>query len=237
MGNDELPNFFFKLFLKSKPGGAQDAAEDRKQWSGLLVPQMFLLTVQEDTLHKVKFFTLQLQYPWKILFVELLLLDFISLKALNLYLNTMLLTTESTTPTFLFTSESVGEGHPDKVCDQIADAILDACLEQDPLSKVAIEAAARPGLIFVFGVLDTQAQIDIEAIVRVVLQDIGYDCPDQELDYKTCKVMDYVERRNAPDTDAPSLFPSPTETEAAGDQGIIFGYASNETPQALYVPG
>ncbi|KAJ5771928.1 S-adenosylmethionine synthetase superfamily [Penicillium odoratum] len=145
----------------------------------------------------------------------------------------MLLTTENTTPTFLFTSESVGEGHPDKVCDQIADAILDACLKQDPLSKVAIEAAARPGLVIVFGVLDTQAQIDIEAIVRVVLQDIGYDCPDQELDYKTCKVMDYVERRSAPDTAAPSLFPSPAETEVAGDQGIIFGYASNETPQAL----
>lgn len=148
----------------------------------------------------------------------------------------MLLTTEPTESTFLFTSESVGEGHPDKVCDQIADAILDACLQQDHLSKVAIEAAARPGLIFVFGVLDTQAQLDIEAIVRVVLKDIGYDCPDQELDYKTCQVMDYVERRAVPEVAAPSVFLSPTDTEAAGDQGIIFGYASNETPQSLYVP-
>ncbi|KAJ5688945.1 S-adenosylmethionine synthetase superfamily [Penicillium macrosclerotiorum] len=145
----------------------------------------------------------------------------------------MLLTTEPTESTFLFTSESVGEGHPDKVCDQIADAILDACLQQDPLSKVAIEAAARPGLIFVFGVLDTQAQIDIEAIVRVVLKDIGYESPEQELDYKTCQVMDHVERRAAPDFAAPSVFLSPTDTEAAGDQGIIFGYASNETSQSL----
>lgn len=145
----------------------------------------------------------------------------------------MLLTTEPAESTFLFTSESVGEGHPDKVCDQIADAILDACLQQDPISKVAIEAAARPGLIFVFGVLDTKAEINIEAIVRVVLKDIGYKSPQQELDYKTCQVMDYVERRAAPDVAAPLVFLSP-EDDAAGDQGIIFGYASNETPQSLY---
>lgn len=148
----------------------------------------------------------------------------------------MLLKTEITEPTFLFTSESVGEGHPDKVCDQIADAILDACLTQDPLSKVAIEAAARPGLIFVFGVLDTQAQIDVDAIVRMVLKDIGYDSAYQELDYKTCKVMDHIERRTTPEVAAPLVFLSTSDTEAAGDQGIIFGYASNETPQSLYVP-
>ena len=85
--------------------------------------------------------------------------------------------------TFLFTSESVGEGHPDKICDQIADAILDFCLKDNPLSKVAKEAAVRPGLVCVFGVVESVAVFDVDAIVRMVLKDIGHDTPEQELDY------------------------------------------------------
>lgn len=137
----------------------------------------------------------------------------------------------STPPTFLFTSESVGEGHPDKICDQIADAILDACLEDDPLSKVAIEVAVRPGLVFVFGVVHSKASFSVGDIVRVVLKDIGYDSPKQELDYRTCQVMDHVEKRKPSSMCASCI--QPAESEAAGDQGIIFGYACDETPQLL----
>ncbi|KAJ5922477.1 S-adenosylmethionine synthetase [Penicillium verrucosum] len=139
--------------------------------------------------------------------------------------------------TFLFTSESVGEGHPDKICDQIADYILDVCLKDDSLSKVAIEVAIRKDLVIVFGVVESTVALDADEIVRHVLKDIGYNSPEQEIDYRTCQVMDYVERR------APSLSrkvpgcmcvscPKPAE-EKAGDQGIIFGYASDETNQLL----
>lgn len=119
--------------------------------------------------------------------------------------------------TFLFTSESVGEGHPDKICDQIADAILDECVANDPLSKVAIEAAVRPGLVFVFGVVESHAQFDVDEIVRMVLKDIGYTLPVQELDYRNCQIMDHVERR-VPAKEPPSLHAGPAEAEAAGDQ-------------------
>ncbi|RDW78877.1 methionine adenosyltransferase [Aspergillus mulundensis] len=147
--------------------------------------------------------------------------------------------------TFLFTSESVGEGHPDKICDQIADAILDECLRHDPLSKVAIEVAVRPGLVIVFGVVDSLACLDVDGIVREVLRDIGYDSPDQELDYRTCDVMDYVEVRSVkklPNSNGngngngalvSGSFPSRAEKEVAGDQGMVFGYATDETPQLL----
>ncbi|KAL4875658.1 methionine adenosyltransferase [Aspergillus karnatakaensis] len=134
--------------------------------------------------------------------------------------------------TFLFTSESVGEGHPDKVCDQVADAILDECLKLNPLSKVAIEVAVRPGLVIVFGVVHFIPMLNIEAIVRSVLKDIGYSCPDQELDYHTCKVMDCVELHPSLFNGISSGLEAP-DNEPAGDQGMAFGYATDETHQPL----
>ncbi|RAQ75181.1 S-adenosylmethionine synthase [Aspergillus flavus] len=133
---------------------------------------------------------------------------------------------------FLFTSESVGEGHPDKICDQVADAILDECLKQNPLSKVAIEVAVRPGLVIVFGVVHFIPQLDIDAIVRFVLKDIGYTSPDQELDYRTCQVMDCVELHPSLFNGISSGLEAPDD-EPAGDQGMAFGYATDETPQLL----
>lgn len=94
---------------------------------------------------------------------------------------------------FLFTSESVGEGHPDKICDQISDAVLDACLKDDPLSKVAVEAAVKPGFVFVFGVVTTLAVLDVQSIVRKTLREIGYDQPDMEIDCETCEVVDAID--------------------------------------------
>lgn len=116
--------------------------------------------------------------------------------------------------TFLFTSESVGEGHPDKICDQIADAMLDFCLKDNPLSKVAKEAAVRPGLVCVFGVVESVAVFDVDAIVRMVLKDIGHDTPEQELDYQTCQVINHVERRVP--SSAHSVDLEPAEGENAG---------------------
>lgn len=141
---------------------------------------------------------------------------------------------------FLFTSESVGEGHPDKICDQISDAILDSCLTKDPSSKVAVEVAIRPGLVFVFGNIRTTACIEIERIVRGVIQDIGYDSPDQDLDYKTCHVVDGIEKyspkNNFINGHGPPPY-KPTETlplpllvdeVCAGDQAR-FMFSSNTT--------
>lgn len=106
--------------------------------------------------------------------------------------NTFSLSTDS----FLFTSESVGEGHPDKICDQISDAILDACLAGDPLSKVAVETAVKPGLVFIFGQLETKACIDVQKIARRTIREIGYNSPEQDLDYKTCYVVDGIEKHS-----------------------------------------
>jgi len=148
-------------------------------------------------------------------------------------------------PKLLFTSESVTEGHPDKICDQVSDAVLDACLEQDPYSRVACETATKTGFIAVLGEITTNAFVNFDELVRRVVKEIGYDNSEKGFDGNTCAVLSAIASQSpdialgvdhAMEDKSGEMTDKDIEHVGAGDQGMMFGYACNETDTLMPMP-